>query len=120
MLLTAFEKHKCIFCPGEFIRPNLKRHLTTAKKNGPRCPGLKKVISSDVWDNQILQYYKNDSPLPDLSCFKSTPLKRKRKENNNKKLYCTNINLLTEEKCLEIVFDIKNPRDSIVPRTPVL
>ena len=75
MPLTAFEKHKCIFCPGEFIRTNLKRHLTTAKKNGPRCPGLKKVISSDVWDNQILQYYKNDSPLPDLSCFKSTPLK---------------------------------------------
>ena len=47
MPLTAFEKHKCIFCPGEFIRTNLKRHLTKAKKivldppNGPICMELR-------------------------------------------------------------------------------
>ena len=48
----------------------MKIHLTTIGKKGLRCPGLKKVIPSDVWENQILPYYKNNAPLPDSSELK--------------------------------------------------
>ena len=37
---------------------------------------MKKVIPSDVWETQLLKYYATDAPLPNLSCLKSTPLKK--------------------------------------------
>ena len=44
MPLKKADMHKCIFCPAKLIRTNLKRHLTSAGKKGPRCPDLKKVV----------------------------------------------------------------------------
>ena len=53
MSLKAFELHNCILCPYKSIRKDMKKHLTSTGKKGPRCPGLKNVIPSDVWVNQI-------------------------------------------------------------------
>ena len=76
--LKSRDKHSCFICDQIFTaRFHLKDHLIKRSSDKKaRCVGLKKVIPSDVWENQILQYYKNNAPLPDLSCFKSTPLKQ--------------------------------------------
>ena len=104
--LKKNDDHVCPLCPYSTIRKHMKHHLTTAGKKGPRCPMLKKVIPSDIWENQILQYYKNDAPPPDLSYFKSTPLKRKRKITTQAKKKekisqhrCPYSNVLTNEMC---------------------
>ena len=57
----------------------MKKHLTSAGKKGPRCPGLRVVILKDVWDERILLHYTSDAPLPDLAEFvkKSPGPKRK-------------------------------------------
>ena len=80
--LKSRDKHSCFICHQIFAaRFPLKDHLIKLSKDKkPRCPALKTVIPSDVWENQILQFYTNDAPLPDLSGFKSTTLKRKRKK----------------------------------------
>eukprot|EP00463_Aulacantha_scolymantha_P000942 TRINITY_DN1641_c0_g1_i3.p1 TRINITY_DN1641_c0_g1~~TRINITY_DN1641_c0_g1_i3.p1 ORF type:complete len:75 (+),score=2.07 TRINITY_DN1641_c0_g1_i3:135-359(+) len=67
--LNRDEEHKCPLCPYSSQRKNLKTHLTTAGKKGPKCPGLRVVVPKDVWANDIVPYYSNDSPLPDLGGF---------------------------------------------------
>ena len=57
MPLKASELHQCILCPYKSIRKDMKKHLTSAGKKGPRCPCLKKVIPSDIWTQQILPHY---------------------------------------------------------------
>ena len=81
MPLKASDLHQCILCPYKSIRKDMKKHLTSVGKKGIRCTGLKKVIPSDVWENQILQFYTNDAPRPDLNQFmrKSPKGQRKRK-----------------------------------------
>eukprot|EP00463_Aulacantha_scolymantha_P000032 TRINITY_DN1014_c0_g1_i1.p1 TRINITY_DN1014_c0_g1~~TRINITY_DN1014_c0_g1_i1.p1 ORF type:complete len:113 (+),score=20.92 TRINITY_DN1014_c0_g1_i1:202-540(+) len=49
------------------IRCNLKQHLTTAGKKGPRCPQLKTVIPPAVWTKKLIPYYAKNGPRPDLS-----------------------------------------------------
>ena len=113
--LIKSDKHECFMCKKILSqRHHLKRHLTSPNSNGkPWCSGLEKVIPSDVWKNQILPYYKNDAPLPDLSYFKSTPLKRKRKITTQAKKKekisqhrCPYRNVLTNEMC---TFQARNP-----------
>ena len=57
--------------PSNFAaRFSLRDHLiklSTDKKKGPRCPGLKKVIPSDVWTDDIRPHYAAGAMLPDLS-----------------------------------------------------
>ena len=80
--LKSNEDHKCPACMYAARRARLKTHLNKANNDGtPKCPGLKKVIPSDVWENQILQFYTNDAPRPDLNQFmrKSPKGQRKRK-----------------------------------------
>ena len=51
-------------------RFHLKDHLIKLSKDKkPRCTGLKKVIPDDVWDEEVLPYYTNDSQMPDLSTY---------------------------------------------------
>ena len=94
--LTRTDVHACPFCQYSSVRTNLKRHLTSAGKKGPRCPGLNQVIPSDVWDNEIVTFYRDDAHVPDLSQFqkgkKSPGPQRKRKmselqTSDRKKLY---------------------------------
>ena len=72
----------CLLCEYSSKRGNLKVHLTKANKNGTlKCPGLRVVIPSDVWANEIMPHYTKDRPLPDLSRYankirKLTPLKK--------------------------------------------
>ena len=68
--LKKTDKHVCPICKHASIRTNMKVHLATPKKiGGPRCPGLKKVIPSDVWKKDILPYYTKNAKLPDLQTF---------------------------------------------------
>ena len=63
-------------------RGNLKRHLTLLRTSDkkPRCTKLKKVMSVDVWNNEILPHYVTDAPLPQCQFIKRSPMgKRKRK-----------------------------------------
>jgi len=79
--LSAFEKHKCLMCQKIISRRSeLKKHLTLPTVNGePRCSGLRKVIPSDIWAEQILPHFTNDTPLPELEGYilSSTGPKRK-------------------------------------------
>ena len=64
------------------MRKALKLHLTKTKKDGkPRCPGLKKVLSTKEWDEQVLPYYTSNAEFPNLLGYKlkSPSGKRKRK-----------------------------------------
>ena len=69
--LSRKDPHQCTLCGYKSVRSMLKDHLTLAGKKGPRCSGLKKVIPSDIWVNDIRPYYTKNEPLPDLSKFKS-------------------------------------------------
>ena len=42
------EKYKCLMCARPSRLDHMKIHLTCAGTKGPRCPGLKKVIPSDI------------------------------------------------------------------------
>ena len=70
--LASRDKHVCCTCSKVYgDRRDFKKHLTLPALTGkPRCSGLKKVIPSDVWVKQILPYYAQDAPLPDLGNFK--------------------------------------------------
>ena len=70
--LKKNDDHVCPLCPYSTIRKHMKHHLTTAGKKGPRCPGLKKVIPSDVWKKDILPHYVSNAKLPDLDMFRKT------------------------------------------------
>jgi len=50
--------HKCIVCESSFKRRSvLKEHLTLSGRHGkPRCPGLKTLISGDVWARELFPY----------------------------------------------------------------
>ena len=69
--LTSREKHICFMCQRPFAaRFPLKDHLIKLSKDKkPRCPGLRDVVPNDVWTNQLIPYYQNDAPLPDLSSY---------------------------------------------------
>ena len=58
--LKSRDKHSCFICHQIFAaRFSLRDHLiklSTDKKKGPRCPGLKKVIPSDVWTDDIRMF----------------------------------------------------------------
>ena len=58
--LKSTDSHACFVCKTSLtMRKALKNHLTKTKADEkPRCPGLKKVIHSDVWVKQILPYKK--------------------------------------------------------------
>ena len=77
--LSRKDPHSCPMCKYSSTRSNLKRHLTSAGKKGPRCPGLHVVIPANVWEQQILQYYTRDASIPDLSAFVKKSPGRKRK-----------------------------------------
>jgi len=71
----------------------MKRHLTKPKKDGPRCPGLKKVIPPDVWVNDILPYYSSVTKKSNLSIYKKQksgslrkPLNRIRRDKRTDRL----------------------------------
>jgi len=61
----------------------MKRHLIKPKKDGPRCPGLKKVIPNDVWTNKILPYYQKRKRISDIEAGAE---KKKRKEKKRKRI----------------------------------
>ena len=63
----------------------MKTHLTLLGTKGIKCPGLKKVIPSDVWDQQILPFYRDDDPMPESDIYPKSP-ERKRGEFKNVKL----------------------------------
>ena len=69
--LKSRDKHICFMCQQIFgARFHLKDHLIKLSKDKkPRCTGLKKVIPDDVWDEEVLPYYTNDSQMPDLSTY---------------------------------------------------
>lgn len=75
--------HGCFLCKKQISnRGNLKAHLTKSNKNGKtRCPGLKKVLSTNEWDEKILPYFRDGAELLELPSYKvKSPIgKRKRK-----------------------------------------
>ena len=79
--LKSTDTHDCIICGVSYKRrPDLRKHLTSLTKKGkPRCPGLKVVIPSDVWTQEIIPHYCRDAPMPNLGMYqKQTPRKRKK------------------------------------------
>ena len=76
--LTAREKHQCFICQKIISnRTNLKHHLMRPTANGDvRCNGLKRVIPSDVWNNEIIPHYVADTKLPDLDEFRKKKMGR--------------------------------------------
>ena len=91
--LTKDNQHKCPLCDYSTKRSDLKRHLTTAGKRGPRCPRLKKVIPSQVWTNEILPYYVTGAELGDLSTY----VKAKKRRLGGSR--CNYYNILTHQQC---------------------
>ena len=59
--------HNCLFCDYQSKRRNIKTHLTKLKKDGKtRCPGLKKVLSANEWDEKILPYFRDGAELREI------------------------------------------------------
>ena len=85
----------------------LKDHLIKLSKDKkPRCTGLKKVIPSDVWVNEILPHYAKDVPLPEISRYtnkkrKLTPLKKLTPGSRHITRRLTNVLKLIEEEATE-------------------
>ena len=75
------DEHKCPMCTYSSRRNDLKRHLTSVGKKGPRCAGLKKVLSTDEWNQKILPHFRDNAGLQELPSYKlkSPRGKRKRK-----------------------------------------
>ena len=69
--LKSRDTHECIICESSFKRRSiLLEHFTLLGANGkPRCPGLNDVIPVEVWDQQIVTFYRDDAHVPDLSQF---------------------------------------------------
>ena len=82
--LKSRDTHKCIVCESSFKRRSfLLEHFSLLVADGkPRCPGLRVVIRSVVWTDQILLHYKSDVPLPNLSYY----MKRKPKPSGRKRV----------------------------------
>ena len=66
--LLKTDLHSCLYCKYQSVRSTMKKYLTSAGKKGPRCTGLRKVITDGLW-KQILSHYIDDTPLPDLSGY---------------------------------------------------
>ena len=67
----------------------MKQHLVTAKKKGPRCPGLKKVLTIKEWQENVLPYFKDNVELKglrDIPGYKLKSPKGKRKRTPIKEL----------------------------------
>ena len=109
-VLAKSAPHECLSCGIIFAaRQSLKRHQTYSLKTtptksqrkgskqaqtSPRCPGLKRPIESDFWDECIRPFYSEGADLPDISSYK-------KKKNNQiaKSFPCNNQNPLTGEHC---------------------
>jgi len=82
--LSSTDKHGCLLCKIPFHkRSKLKDHLTKPTKDGkPRCKTLKKVLSTKIWNEKILPYFKDDVELPELPSYivKSPGGRRTRKQ----------------------------------------
>jgi len=76
--LRKNDVHKCPLCGYSSERGNMKKHLTTAGKKGPRCHGLRVVIPNHFWENEILPFYRDDGKFPDLLQISSPTIAMKR------------------------------------------
>ena len=70
--LKSRDAHDCLVCGFSFKRRDgLRDHLTLPKASDkkPRCSGLKRAMTADVWLHQVLPLYTSNAPLPDLGQF---------------------------------------------------
>ena len=62
--LRKNDAHKCLLCDYSSKRGNLKVHLNSTGKKGPRCPGLKVVIPYDIWSDFDISFIFGISRFP--------------------------------------------------------